>query len=70
LASLDHRDFDVGSHGGLFDDRRLALANSCATATDGSNRQLKALNEFLSCRLGKSEMLRKKVNKKTNVRMG
>jgi fructose-bisphosphate aldolase class I len=45
LASLEHRAFDAGSHGSLFDDRRLALAASRAGAATATyfrtGRQLK-----------------------------
>ena len=67
LASLGHRDFDAGSHGGLFDDRRLALANSCAPAADGANRWVKVISKFVSYWLGKSELLRKRLIQKIEL---
>jgi hypothetical protein len=38
LANLVLRDYDAGSHGGLFDDRGLALAVSWPSAADGTRR--------------------------------
>jgi len=45
LAHLVLRDFDAGGDGGLFDDRRLALAVSWPSAVDGANRRLKIFGE-------------------------
>ena len=45
MAHLVLRDFDAGGDGGLFDDRRLALAVSWPSAVDGANRRLKIFGE-------------------------